>query len=94
MNLFPVLLTTVTFVFTLFGGNVAAKYRRNLGVLTAFASGILIAVPLFDILPETLKLATITNVSVNDTMTLTAVGFIFLYILDRHLFLPRFFKIV
>jgi ZIP family zinc transporter len=89
MNLFPVLLTVITFFSTLLGGNVAARYRKNLGVLAAFASGILIAVPLFEILPETFKLAPAVSVSVNDIMTLIAVGFIFLYILDRHLLLPR-----
>jgi zinc transporter ZupT len=89
MNIYPVLLTTVTFLTTLLGGRLAARYRNRIGVLAAFASGVLIAVPLFDILPETLQLAVGANVSVDNIMLLTAVGFIFLYALDRHLILPR-----
>ena len=83
LNLYSVLLAVVTFFSTLLGGFFATKYRNNIGVLAAFAAGVLIAVPLFDILPETFKLAAAENVFLDDVMYLTALGFIFLYVIDR-----------
>jgi zinc transporter ZupT len=88
MSLYPLLLTSVTFFSTLLGGSLAAKYRNNIGILSAFAAGVLIAVPLFELLPETFKLASSVHVSLELVMYLTALGFIFLYVLDR-LFTPH-----
>lgn len=89
MSLYPVALATVTMFSTLLGGSLAARYRNNIGLLAAFAAGVLIAVPLFDVLPESFRLAATVQVSLDEVMTLTAVGFIFLYALDRHLFQSR-----
>ena len=85
MNVFSLLFAIITFFSTLVGGILAAKYRKDIGTLTAFAAGVLIAVPLLDLLPETFKLAVDANVSINDVMYLTVLGFILLFVLDRYL---------
>jgi ZIP family zinc transporter len=89
MNFYLLLFAIVTFFSTLLGGVLAARYRNNIGILAAFAAGILIAVPLFDLLPETFKLAVNVQVSLENVMSLTALGFIFLYVLERYLSLYR-----
>jgi ZIP family zinc transporter len=85
MNFYPMVMSTVTFLSTLLGGGVAARYRNRYGVLIAFAGGVLVAVPLLDLLPETLSLANQFNVSTETVMGLTALGFVFLMFLERYL---------
>ena len=90
MNLYPVLLGMAAFLSTLSGGLVAARLSRSrLGALTAFAAGVLIAVPLFDLLPETLKLAEQGAVRPESVLQLTALGFIVLYVLERYFSVHR-----
>lgn len=89
MNLYPVFLSIAAFFSTLSGGLVVAKFRDKLGVITAFAAGVLIAVPLFDLLPESLKLAAEAHVPFQHLMYATALGFIFLYILERYFSVHR-----
>jgi zinc transporter ZupT len=90
MNLYPALLGLAALFSTLSGGLVAAKLsRRRLGVLTAFAAGVLIAVPLFDLLPEVLKLAAQGGTRPESILQLTALGFIFLYVLERYFSVHR-----
>jgi zinc and cadmium transporter len=89
MKLIPLLLGMVTFVSTLSGGLLAAKYSGNLGRLAAFSAGVLIAVPLFDLLPETFRLATQVQVPLEQVMYVVALGFIFLYILERYVSVHR-----
>jgi zinc transporter ZupT len=83
MNLNAVLLAVVTCFSTLLGGTFAARRRKNIGVLGAFAAGVLITTSLLDLLPQTFRLATAVNVPIEDVMALTVVGFIFLYIISR-----------
>jgi len=83
MNFNAVLLAVVTCFSTLLGGSFAARRRRNIGVLGAFAAGVLITTSLLDLLPQTFRLATSVNVPIEDVMALTVVGFIFLYIISR-----------
>jgi len=52
-----VIVSVMTFFSTLLGGLAAARFRNVFGLLAAFAAGVLIAVPLFDLLPEALTLA-------------------------------------
>jgi ZIP family zinc transporter len=85
MNLYPLVFSTVTFLSTLLGGGVAARYRKRYGVLIAFTGGVLVAVPLLDLLPETLALAGQFKVATEDVMGLTALGFVFLMFLERYL---------
>lgn len=83
MNFIAVILATVTCFSTLLGGTAAAKHRKNIGVLGAFAAGVLITTSLLDLLPQTFRLATSVNVLLEDVMALTVVGFLFLYIISR-----------
>ncbi len=84
MNIFPIIFGVLTFVSTLAGGLFAVRYRKRFEILAAFAAGVLIAVSLFDLLPEALELATKARVRLDQVMYLTAGGFIFLLILERY----------
>jgi zinc transporter ZupT len=83
MNFNAVLLAVVTCFSTLLGGIFAARRRKNIGVLGAFAAGVLITTSLLDLLPQTFRLATSVNVLIEDVMALTVVGFLFLYVISR-----------
>ncbi len=80
-NRFPIIFGVLTFVSTLAGGLFAVRYRKRFGILAAFAAGVLIAVSLFDLVPEVLRLTTHAGVPLDQVMYVTAVGFIFLLIL-------------
>ena len=93
MPMFPVLVAVViTFIATMLGGILAIKYRRRIGVLAAFTAGVLIALALFELLPEIFTLALQVKASLESALIIIAVGFFFLYIIDRHLFQPRKFE--
>ena len=81
--------STGTFLSTCVGGIVAAKFSHRFGFIAAFASGILIAVPLFDLLPEALRIARNFDVSIEQVMYAVAAGFISLLILDRYISVHR-----
>jgi zinc transporter ZupT len=85
MILSPLIISTITFLSTLLGGGVAARYRARYGILIAFAGGVLVAVPLLDLLPETLSLAAQFNVTTAQVMGLVALGFVFLMFMERYL---------
>ncbi|MFX1521742.1 MAG: ZIP family metal transporter [Promethearchaeota archaeon] len=89
MNFEGVFVSIITFFSTLLGGLIAKRYKDNLGVLAAFASGVLIAVPLFDLLPESFNLAKEVVIPIENIMYSTALGFIFLYILERYISVHR-----
>jgi len=61
MSVYAVPLSLATFMSTLLAGLVVIRYRARLAMVTAFAAGVLIAVPLFDLLPESLKLSSETS---------------------------------
>ena len=83
MNLNAIFLAIVTCFSTLLGGTFAARRRKNIGILGAFAAGVLITTSLLDLLPQTFRLATAVNVLLEDVMALTVVGFLFLYIISK-----------
>jgi ZIP family zinc transporter len=83
MSLYAILLAVVTCFSTLLGGIFAARRRKNIGVLGAFAAGVLITTSLLDLLPQIFRLATSVNVPLEEVMALTVVGFLFLYIISR-----------
>jgi zinc transporter ZupT len=90
VNLYPILLGLAAFLSTMSGGLVAARLSHaRLGALTAFAAGVLIAVPLFDLLPEALKLAAQPGLRPESILQVTALGFIFLYVLERYFSVHR-----
>ncbi len=86
MDLTPLFVTFITFFSTMGGGLFALRYLERYHVITAFAAGVLIAVPLFDLLPESLKLAFQQNVPVIQVMYVVAIGFITLLVLERYIF--------
>jgi zinc transporter ZupT len=79
----------ITFFSTVLGGLFTVRYRANIGLLAGFASGVLISVPLFDLLPVTLNLAAKTGVPIVNVMYVVAIGFIFLYVLERYVSVYR-----
>ena len=68
---------------TLFGGVVALRLRASAGLLFAVASGAVLGVVLFDLLPEALRLGA-GSVSVFQVLTATACGFV-VYLLGHRL---------
>ena len=82
-KLYPIVLSFVTFLATLAGGYTAAKNRSKFGYIAAFSAGVLIGVPLFQLLPACLALAAKLDVSAQNVLYVTGLGFIFLYMLER-----------
>jgi zinc and cadmium transporter len=85
MDLSSVFFGAVALVSTMTGGLVAIRFRKNSGALNAFAAGVLIAVALFDLLPEALHLAQANGMAFRQVMIAAACGFIFLLILERYI---------
>ena len=56
-KIYPLILSFVTFLATLAGGYATVKNRSKFGYIAAFSAGVLIAVPLFQLLPTSLALA-------------------------------------
>lgn len=84
MDLLIVLIAFVTFASTLFGGILAIKFKKALPYFFAFASGTLIAVTFFDILPESLEIAGSVNLSVRDIMITVVIAFLFYSLLEKY----------
>lgn len=84
-----IILGVLTFVSTFMGGLFAARFRGRFGIVAAFAAGVLIGVPLFDLLPESIKLAIGFSIPIQHVMYATALGFLFLYILNRYVSVHR-----
>jgi zinc transporter ZupT len=89
MSYDSITLSSAAFASTLAGGLAAVRLRDRLGVVMAFASGVLIAVPLFDLLPESLTMAAEAGVPIRQVMYATAVGFLSLYALERYFSVHR-----
>jgi ZIP family zinc transporter len=73
----------LTFFSTLLGGLLALQLRRELATLIALSGGIVLAVALFDVLPEALD-------AIDDTervMTLVGIGFLAFFLAERVLVL-------
>ena len=82
--MYAIIFSLLALTSTLSGGLLVTKLRNKLGTIMAFASGVLIAVPLFDLIPESLNLAANTDIPTHYLMYAIAIGFIILYILDRY----------
>jgi zinc transporter ZupT len=90
MNLHLILMGLIAFLSTLSGGLLAARLSSiRLGALTAFAAGVLIAVPLFDLLPESLNLAAAGPMRPESILHVTALGFVIVYVLERYFSVHR-----
>jgi ZIP family zinc transporter len=76
-------LAALTTVSTLCGGAVALRFRRQIGTIIALTGGIVVAVALFDVMPEAID-------AVDDSdlvMTLVGAGFLFFFLAERYLVL-------
>ena len=83
MNWIAVPLAGVTVVSTLVGGLVALRLARELTTAIALTGGIVVAVALFDVLPEAIE-------AVDDPQlvgTLVGAGFVFFFLAERALVL-------
>jgi zinc transporter ZupT len=83
MSPYPIILSFITFFATLLGGYVASRNRKRFGVIAAFSAGVLIAVPLFQLLPASLRLADNLGTPTQNVLYMTGLGFIFLHMLER-----------
>jgi ZIP family zinc transporter len=88
MELLLIGLAAITFISTLTGGLIAVRYRKVLHYFFAFASGSLLAVTFFDILPESLKISLDAGLPMR-YIFITVVGFFFLYSLVERFFLTH-----
>ena len=94
MNFFALILTSITFFSTLFGGFLATKYKMKIDYFVAFAAGVLIGISMFELLPEALKLAENLNYPIEILMYVTILGFVFLSLNAILLFTKYVTKIV
>jgi zinc transporter, ZIP family len=78
-RLTPIILSCATLVSTGLGGMAALRFRHHLHFLLGFGSGAVIAVALFDLLPEVFKLG-----RGQSHMPLAAAGFLAFCVLERY----------
>ncbi len=83
MNNTVVMLAAFTFISTVIGGFLALKFKRLLPYLFAFASGSLIAVVFFDLLPESLEIANSLSFSVRNLLLILVASFLFYSFIER-----------
>ena len=84
MRFAPILLALVTLVSTGLGGTAAIRLRDRLHLLLGFSSGAVLAVALFDILPEVFAFERGASY-----MPITAVGFLAFFALERYTAMHR-----
>jgi ZIP family zinc transporter len=74
----------VTFLSTLIGGMVTIRFRKVLPYFFAFASGSLIAVSFFDMLPESLEISQSIALPVKYVMITAVASFFFYSLLEKY----------
>ncbi len=74
---------------TLLGGLTAIRFKDKYHLLSSLAAGVLVGVPFFDLLPESISLAIKFNYDFKIVLTICAIGFVFLLILDRYITVHR-----
>jgi ZIP family zinc transporter len=84
MNWIIIELSFTTFLSTLIGGAFAIKFKRALPYFFAFASGSLIAVTFFDILPESLEISGSVNLPIRYVMITVVASFLFYSLLEKY----------
>jgi zinc transporter, ZIP family len=80
----PIALASVTLISTGLGGMAALRFRDRLHLLLGFSSGAVIAVALFDVLPEVFALG-----GGSSYMPFAAIGFLAFFALERYTALHR-----
>lgn len=75
------IITVLTFIFTFLGGFFAFKFKDKLHLVLGFSAGAVIGVAFFDLLPESLELA--SSLGTRGVVSLVALGFLIYMIIDR-----------
>ncbi len=83
MNEVALIASLATLVSTMLGGLIAVRFRSRSGVILAFAAGVLLATPAFDLLPEAGKLAVTVNFSLVPILVIASIGFVFILSIER-----------
>src|SRR5260370_36808175 len=84
MRFMPILFASFTLISTGLGGIAAIRLRDRLHLLLGFSSGAVLAVALFDILPEIFAVGGNSSV-----MPVAALGFLSFFALERYTALHR-----
>lgn len=83
MNAVILGMALLTFISTLIGGSVTIRFRKILPYFFAFASGSLIAVSFFDILPESLEISQSISLPVRYVLITVVASFFFYSLLEK-----------
>jgi zinc transporter ZupT len=76
-------LSIVTFISTVAGGLFAFKYKDRLHYIISFTAGVLIAVVVFDIIPEIFEITSSLNLNITPPLIALMVGFMAIHILEK-----------
>lgn len=83
MELIIIGLAVLTFIFTLTGGMIALKHKKNLPYFFAFAAGTLVSVAFLDLLPESLTLTAAADMPMRTTLIVVVSAFFVYSLLER-----------
>lgn len=83
MDFTVLLIAFATFLSTLIGGLAAVKLRKFLHFFFAFASGTLISVAFFDLMPESLSIASSAGVQVRMLMVVLVASYLVYSLLEK-----------
>lgn len=75
------IVTTLAFISTFLGGLFALRFKDKLHLVLGFSAGAVIGVAFFDLIPESLELA--SNLGTSGVMALVAFGFLAYMLVDR-----------
>jgi zinc transporter ZupT len=78
-----ILFSIATFFSTLFGGLFAFKYKDRLHYIISFTAGVLIAVVVFDIIPEIFDMVAAASLSITPPLIALVVGFMAIHLLEK-----------
>jgi len=77
-----ILIAFATCCSTLLGGSLALRLKDKLHLILGFSAGAVVGVAFFDLMPESLELATKTY-QISTVVSVIAIGFLFYLVLDR-----------
>ena len=83
MNLTAILLSSLTFISTLFGGFLALRFKDRLHLIMGFAAGVILGVVSFDIFPEIIDQVSTNNFDPMPVMIALVVGFLLFHVLEK-----------
>jgi zinc transporter ZupT len=77
------LFSVLTFISTIMGGLFAFKYKDRLHYIISFTAGVLVAVVVFDIIPEIFELTSTSQLSITPALIALVVGFMAIHLLEK-----------